>query len=359
MSLSGSSLQQSESDKSYMSFSLATHEQSYFNRIDPLSALEFDESKQRKRRKKPQIDAENGADSPVDLDGLRQIKLLGCGSFGVVKLMEDEDGERYAVKLFARTRHQATRTAAEAFEREFKACSSLKHPCIVPVYGFSAATERGDAALVMKYMENDSLGSVLANVRRGSPPSFWTHTGIAIIVCGIVYGLEFIHLKGFAHRDLKPTNLLIDKDGRCHIGDLGSSRLLKGAAHLSANKSTIAYTAPELYDREYTTKVDVFSFGLILYEILVGSAVFAGQGYSEFHIMYRAVTGTRAELPAGMSSEMKSLITRCWSTDPDSRPSFKKIRADLEQIHFMILPDVNSVAVERFVSDICLQQDKK
>jgi serine/threonine protein kinase len=58
----------------------------------------------------------------------------------------------------------------------------------------------------MKYMENDPLADVLGWVKVANPPSFWTPTGIAIIVCGIVFGPEFIHSKGFIHRDLKPEN---------------------------------------------------------------------------------------------------------------------------------------------------------
>jgi TPR repeat protein/serine/threonine protein kinase len=356
LSLSGVSLLHSESNRSCISLSLATHEQSYFGRIHPLSALKFDRSR---HKKKLHGKAENRADSPVDLDRLHEIMVLGFGVVGVVKLMEDEDGERYAVKYFTRMWHQTSLAVSAAFEREFDACCKLNHPCIVPHYGFSPATERGDAALVMKYMENGSLADVLANVKRGSPPSFWTHTGIAIIVCGIVYALEFIHSKGYTHRDLRPSNLLIDKDGRCYVGDLGSSRSLKGATHLSDDKSTVTYSAPELYDRQYTTKIDVFSFSLILYEILVGKAVFAGNIFSDAHIVYMAVTGVRAELPQEMLSNVKSLICRSWSTDPDHRPSFSDIRAHLERVHFKILPDVNSAAVKRFVNDIHCQQSNK
>jgi serine/threonine protein kinase len=122
----------------------------------------------------------------------------------------------------------------------------------------------------MKYIENNSLADVLTLVKAGTPPSFWTDTGIRIIVAGIVCGLEFIHLKGFVHRDLKPCNFLIDKGGRCKIGDLGSSKLLERATCLSSDKNTIGYMAPELYDHKYNWKVDVFAFAMVLYEILVG-----------------------------------------------------------------------------------------
>jgi serine/threonine protein kinase len=293
----------------------------------------------------------------VVVDGLREIGLLGSGSWGNVKLIEDQAGERYAVKCFTLSRDLTAEILSAVFSREFNAYCKLRHPCIFPIYGFSAATKGRPAALVMKYMENDSLASALGLVRAGRPPSFWTHTGIVISVVEVVCGLEFIHSKGFVHRYLKPSNFLINKNGRCYIGNLGSSRLLEGATRLSDDKSTMGYTAPELYDREYNSKVEVFSFAMVLYEILVGWAVYSN--YSDERTMYLVITGTRAELPAEMSSDVKSLITRCWSGDPDHRPSFSYIRRGLERIGFKLLPDVDSAAVKQFVKDISHEQEKK
>jgi serine/threonine-protein kinase TNNI3K len=240
--------------------------------------------------------------------------------------------------------------ASEAFSREFDACRKLNHPCIVPTYGFSAVTKEREATLIMKYMENRSLADGLTLVKAGTPPSFWTDTGIGIIVAGIVCGPEFIHLKGFVHRDLKPCNFLIDKDGRCYSGDLGSSRLLEGATYLSSDKNTIGYTAPELYDQKYNWKIDIFSFAMVLYEILVGHAVY--EGHAVERTMYMTMAGTQTELPPKMLEEVKSLITRCWSGDPNLRPSFNDILQDLEQIDFNILPGVDSLAVKRFAEEV-------
>jgi serine/threonine protein kinase len=169
--------------------------------------------------------------------------------------MEDEDDERYTVKFFTGRWHRIAGMASDAFSRKFDACCKLSRPCIVLVSGFSAATKQSEAALVTKYMENGSLSDVLVRVKADNPPSFWTPTGIGIIVVEIVCGLEFIHFKGFVHRDLKPSNFLIDKNARCYVGDLGSVRLLEGAIRLSDDKSTISYTAPELYNQEYNSKV--------------------------------------------------------------------------------------------------------
>jgi serine/threonine protein kinase len=109
-----------------------------------------------------------------------------------------------------------------------------------------------------------------------------------------------------------------------------------------------------MYEGEYNSKVDVFSFAMVLYEILVGRAVYAD--CSDERTRYLAITRTRAELPPEMSSDVKSLVTRCWSGDPDSRPSFSDIQRDLERLEFKIVPGVDSAAVKQFLSDIRLQR---
>jgi serine/threonine protein kinase len=206
-------------------------------------------------------------------------------------------------------------------------------------------------------MENNSLADVLGRVNADNLPSFWIPAEIGIIVVGIVCGLEFIHWIEFVHRDLKSSNFLIDKDGRCYVTDLGSVRLLEGAARLSDEKSTIGYPVPELHDRDCNWKVDVFSFAMVLNGIVVGSAVY--DSLSEEQTMYRAKTGTRAELPRAMSTEVKSLITGCWSGDPDRRSSFSDLLRDFERIEFKRLPCVDPVAVKRFVDEVLSEQKKK
>jgi serine/threonine protein kinase len=174
----------------------------------------------------------------------------------------------------------------------------------------------------MEYMPNGSLDQVLQRMQQGKPPHFWTDTGIAIIVCGVVAGIQFMHSQGFVYRDLKLANILIDSEGRSRIADFGSSKFIEGATLLSGNyQGTIQYQAPELYGEDpYTEKIDVFSFALVLYEILVGRPVLSATP-TEPQIMFKVCSDVRADLPVGMSEDVKSLITRCWSEDPGKRPS--------------------------------------
>jgi serine/threonine protein kinase len=206
----------------------------------------------------------------------------------------------------------------------------------------------------MKYMSEGSLREVLAKVKGGDAPKFWNATGIAIIVCGIVVGLEFIHSEHLIHRDIKPANLLLDKRGHCRIGDFGSSKYMDSGSRMSINAVTQLYQAPELWhNRPYTNKIDVFSFALVLYEILVGD-------YGNSTNNPRALAdGFRAKLPADMRPEMKSMISRCWSEDPNQRPSFAEVLMELKQIEFKILPDVDGPVVREFLEGISRKQMKR
>jgi serine/threonine protein kinase len=268
--------------------------------------------------------------------------------------------KQFAVKYFSPALRDTESPSTLAFDREFKALRELNHPCVVRVYGFEPATSTTGHALVMKFMPTGSLADVLDRVEEGKPPDFWNDTGIAIIVCGIVVGFEFIHSKDIVHRDVKPANILIDRRGRSRITDLGSSKFIQGAAKLSKEyRGTCCYQAPEMYKEDpYTSKVDVFSFALILYEILVGQPVFPPT-HSPNQIMRRVFTGVRADFPSNMNDEVKLLISRGWAEKPSGRPTFGEILSDLRRIHFKILPGVKTDAVEEFLCDIDHRQNQE
>jgi serine/threonine-protein kinase len=289
----------------------------------------------------------------LDLGSWKNIAYLGSGVLGVVHLMHNPKGEKFAVKIFNRQNYLQQSRLSESFSREFWALGKLSHPCIVPVYGFSGPTQASAGALVMKYMERGSLHDILEQVGRGEGRDIWTPTGISIIVCGIVLGLEFIHSRGFVHRDVKPANILIDGVGRSRIGDFGSSKFFESTTRWTGGVvGSVQYAAPELYgDPPYSSKIDVFAFGLILYEILVGQPVFKPT-LSSHRVTCLAGERTRPELPATMRSEVQNLIGRCWSVEVNERPSFSEIWTALEGIEFRISEGVDSSAVLTYVSDI-------
>jgi serine/threonine protein kinase len=124
-------------------------------------------------------------------------------------------------------------------------------------------------------MRGDSLNDALPSPPP-SPLSWWTTAAKLIIVAGITTGMAFTHESGIIHRELKPDNILMDENHRPRICDFGSSHDQSLNTTMTGKIENSLYMAPELYeDVDYDGKVDVYSFALILYEILADCPVFS------------------------------------------------------------------------------------
>jgi serine/threonine protein kinase len=172
--------------------------------------------------------------------------------------------------------------------------------------------------------------------------------------------MRFAHFQGVIHRDLKPSNVLVRWNGRALVGDFGSSRFTYDGAIFTppsepdaGTSTTIHYAAPELFDEnaELTPKVDVWAFGLILYEMMAGSAVFP-VSLSPFDVIRQLQCQHRPIIPKECGEYMDGLIRRCWATDPSSRPSFDAILQEFQARQFAILPGVDCSAVRSAVHPV-------
>jgi serine/threonine protein kinase len=172
----------------------------------------------------------------------------------------------------------------------------------------------------------------------------------------IASGMSFLHSKGFIHRDLKSMNVLCDKHGKCMIADLGLARKLERAADADAKvvpllqnvnglnerkyegatswAGTAAWMAPEVTGYYYGLPVDVFSFGVVMWELLTCRIPWAGSSYNFTHLIIRAVV--RGERPEVTQKDLKDvpdgfvkLMKQCWHTEPKERPTFKKVMSIL------------------------------
>jgi serine/threonine protein kinase len=218
--------------------------------------------------------------------------------------------------------------------------------------GFHLPEDRKGGAIAYEFMENGSLLDVLTRVRSGDIPVFWTPTGIATIVMGLVLGMKFMHSQKAIHRNLKPSNLFISDDGHLRIGDLTWCRFSNSKCQLTKQPGSAHYSAPDIYVLDnYDEKVDVFSFGLVLYEVLAGKPVFE-RTLRPQRVMGMLVSGNFAEIPNEWPPPVRQLLSQCWRMEPARRPSFDEIASYMAEMQFQLLSGVESDAVYTFVEDI-------
>jgi serine/threonine protein kinase len=229
----------------------------------------------------------------------------------------------------------------------------LNHPCVLRIVNWALADSSMEAEIHTEFASNRSLKEVLEKVNCGEKPPFWTSTGIGILIVSLVLGMRYIHSRGIIHRDLKPSNILINGKEYGWISDFGASRSETEDAASEKGTGTVRYAAPEQFEEGSicSTKCDVFVFGLVLYEILVGKPVFPGSE-SHLNIIQRIRRGDLPVPPDGHGDVMQTLIGRCWKRDPQYRPSFGQIYEMFEAVDFRILPRADPTGIRDFAKAI-------
>ncbi|CAL9214082.1 unnamed protein product [Arabidopsis halleri] len=236
----------------------------------------------KKRRDKNAIDKElRGLDLQTGTFTLRQIKAatdnfdvtkkIGEGGFGSVYKGELSEGKLIAVKQLSAKSRQGNRE----FVNEIGMISALQHPNLVKLYG--CCVEGNQLILVYEYLENNCLSRALFGKDESSRLKLDWSTRKKIFL-GIAKGLTFLHEESrikIVHRDIKASNVLLDKDLNAKISDFGLAKLNDdGNTHISTRiAGTIGYMAPEYAMRGYLTeKADVYSFGVVALEIVSGKS---------------------------------------------------------------------------------------
>jgi serine/threonine protein kinase len=198
----------------------------------------------------------------------------------------------------------------------------------------------------MELMEGGSLRAILAE----QTPPWWTATQKSMTVLGIVFGMVYIHSRGIIMKRLTPDNVLFDRDHRIRITDFHISQFYEnGLAVPKPGTDMSIYVAPELQQNaRYNQRVDCYSFGWILYEIVVGEGVLSQEGQMNM-AMSKAQRGEYPTIPASVVGVVKDLILRCWDSEPTNRPLFKEIQKELEGIGYVIMNGVNKDMVKTYV----------
>jgi sterile alpha motif and leucine zipper-containing kinase AZK len=233
------------------------------------------------------------------------------------------------------------------FNREVAALIRLCHPCIVPFVGFRRPTDTEGAVIATVYMPGGSLKTILE-----SKPDWWNNTAKCRSVMELVSAMKLTHGSNFVHRDLKPANLVFDENHNLYICDFGASTRLFPDCLYHERIGTPMYMAPEVFDGESSNKSDVYSFALILYEIMTGTPGFSPD-WRDWRIAHMVLLqGYRPEIPPCVLPWVRELIQECWDFDPDKRPAFSTIEKRMLFHRFQLFPDVDSDFLIRHFEDL-------
>jgi serine/threonine protein kinase len=288
-----------------------------------------------------------------EFDRLHKVRLIARGSQSKVNLYRNNtNGDLIAVKGSPiRDSDIIDGIVNEKLRREVQSLMKFHHPCIVSLLGHDLQIESRIMRIAMPYVGPDSLESVLKSPR--SHP-WLTQTSKTIIIVGIVIGMYFVHCGGIVHRDLKPANVLLDPTSHYpKIADFGLSRECDIGVTMTGGTGTPLYMAPEVIKgHRYSNKADIFSFGVLLYEIVTGQKPLQQTGGNQFQLSAKITSGSREKIPDDVEPFTAALISRCWDDDPDQRPTFLDIFDELRENDFKLFPAVDPAPVHRFLESL-------
>lgn len=269
----------------------------------------------------------SGALSPgASVSHYRIIEKIGAGGMGVVYKAEDTELRRTVALKFLAPQALGSPQDKARLIREAQAAAALDHPNICTVHEIGRAD--GDTFIVMAYVEGQSLEDLI----EAGPLGLEEALDLTVQVS---HGLKAAHDKGIVHRDIKPANIMITSDGVAKIMDFGLAKSA-GQTRLTGTAmtlGTVAYMSPEQSQgEEIDRRTDIWSLGVLLYQMLTGSLPFKG-GY-DLAIIYSILNEDpkpMSELKTDIPSWLEEVVSRALVKNPDERyQSVDEIISDIE-----------------------------
>ena len=255
-------------------------------------------------------------DSDVDIDSFKVVEEIGAGSFGTVfKVVKKDDNRVMAMKKLSKKLLIKKKMLKYAIS-ECKIMKNLHHPFVLEL--FYCFENSNYIFLVLEFCPNGDLESLIDSKPLPEPLA-------RLYLSEILVGLEYLHSLDVIYRDLKPANILIDTEGHIKLADFGIAK--SGSCKDEAVSTLIgspAYISPEVLCYEKLSKAsDVYSFGIVMHELLTGIVPFADY---EIDKLFSSIKASDFELSEDLSGPAKDLICRLITRNTRTRPSLQDIK---------------------------------
>lgn len=253
----------------------------------------------------------------VDFNSFSILNEIGKGSFGVVyKVIKNSSGEVFAMKSLKKSLLHEQKQLKYAIS-ESKILRNLNHPFIVPlIYAFQNSKF---IYLVLELCSNGDLLSMIEKKGKFEEPA------AKFYLAEIVLALEYLHSVGIIYRDLKPGNILLDKEFHIRLTDFGLAKQENSLSkQIISFAGTPAYLPPEIINKKpSTTASDIYGLGPLLYEMLTGQTPYFNE---DIHILLQNIKSSKLFIPSYLSKQAQDFIIQVMNKDPVKRPQLSQLK---------------------------------
>ena len=257
----------------------------------------------------------------IDRKQIKLVEKIGTGQFGEVWKGLWNETTLVAVKTLKSGTVDHSDLLQEAYTMR-----KLRHENILQIYAVS--TKKKPIYIISEFMAHGSLLQYL----RG-PGRLCNHADLMKVTMQIISGMSYLEENSYIHRDLAARNILVGENLVCKVADFGLARLVEADFYEIHSKAKLAikWTAPEaaMYNR-FTNKSDVWSFGVLLYEIITyGRAPYIGMTNAE--VLEKVSQGYRMSQPSNCPYRFYNIMLKCWREEPENRPTFEGLQWEFQE----------------------------
>jgi eukaryotic-like serine/threonine-protein kinase len=259
----------------------------------------------------------------------RILQMLGAGGMGEVYKVHDDDIDQVIALKVVRSDLSSDAESVQRFKQELLLTRQVSHRNVVRIFDIGETS--GLKFITMEYIEGQTLSGILAEKNKVPPAEALE------IVRQICSGLAAAHAEGVIHRDLKPSNIMRDAHGRVVVMDFGLARTLQGAGmtQTGATPGTVEYMSPEqAMAKPLDARSDLFTVGLILYELLSGKAPFhADSAVASLLKRLKEAAPALSELEPAIPRALSAIVSKCLEREPQDRyQSVDQLREELDRL---------------------------